>query len=613
LYIYRDGNRILPYGNSDFDFLSIERRRTKSAQDWFFSYRRIFGAVEITYASNPELVEKAGREGFRANTAYRQFAAILENFFRTLALDFFRDTGRYSDDYLSTKRELTEQEKILKKREEGAKEKKKRFAVSLDRFFQSIEKQDPETRAAALRDEVANRLQAIEKSKDAEQAANEVLRLEANVRQRLSDLRAQYRVVRPSGIGLTKAMASDWRAYTRNLSKIEADVIHPLNEELEKMITAVANLDRIALDRRRRIDSALEQASKAANSAGLDLRRQCVQAFDQLSAVVKGDLRHSLTEMDVHIRQAVADFERCELGTLDLSSLKALQHDLEARINTAGEAASEHLRKLRDQLESVADAVRQEISLDDVTAAVEERSEAYREELDVYLEWAQVGMALGIIQHEFVSTVNSIRKSIQELKPWADGTPELKVVYRSLHTGFEHLDGYLALFAPLRRRLYRKRVPLTGEEVRRYLVEVFGARLERHGISLKATPQFDLKSIVAFPSTFLPCFVNLVDNAIYWLSTSGKATREIHLDADEQGFIVENTGPGIERRVAERIFDFGVSLKPSGRGMGLSISREALRREGYDLTIDNPGKSNHPRFRIGPATEELAAQQRRLP
>ncbi|MGO9618233.1 MAG: hypothetical protein ACLP6W_17695, partial [Bryobacteraceae bacterium] len=68
-------------------------------------------------------------------------------------------------------------------------------------------------------------------------------------------------------------------------------------------------------------------------------------------------------------------------------------------------------------------------------------------------------MALGIIQHEFVSTVNSIRKSILELKPWADGTPELKVVYRSLRTGFEHLDRYLALFAPLWRRLYRKRVP----------------------------------------------------------------------------------------------------------------------------------------------------------
>jgi hypothetical protein len=90
LYIYRDGNRILPYGNSDFDFLNVERRRTKSAQDWFFSYRRMFGAIEISYLTNPDLVEKAGREGFRQNAAFRQFTAILENFFKTLAVDFFQ-------------------------------------------------------------------------------------------------------------------------------------------------------------------------------------------------------------------------------------------------------------------------------------------------------------------------------------------------------------------------------------------------------------------------------------------------------------------------------------------------------------------------------------------
>ncbi len=42
LYVYRDNIRILPYGNSDYDFLGIERRRTKSAQDWFLSYRRLF-------------------------------------------------------------------------------------------------------------------------------------------------------------------------------------------------------------------------------------------------------------------------------------------------------------------------------------------------------------------------------------------------------------------------------------------------------------------------------------------------------------------------------------------------------------------------------------------
>jgi hypothetical protein len=207
LYIYRDGSRILPYGNSDFDFLNIERRRSKSAQDWFFSYRRIFGAVEITHSRNPDLVEKAGREGFRANTAFREFRAILENFFRTLALDFFRETGRYSEDYLSTKKELDEQDKILKKREKSVKEKKRRFAIALAAFFQSVEQREPEISAKKLREEIAERLGAIEKSRDREQATNELLRLEAHASHRVADLREHFRVARPSGIGLTKALA----------------------------------------------------------------------------------------------------------------------------------------------------------------------------------------------------------------------------------------------------------------------------------------------------------------------------------------------------------------------------------------------------------------------
>ena len=47
LYIYRDGIRVLPYGNSEFDFLDVELRRSKSASDAFFSYRRMFGVIEL--------------------------------------------------------------------------------------------------------------------------------------------------------------------------------------------------------------------------------------------------------------------------------------------------------------------------------------------------------------------------------------------------------------------------------------------------------------------------------------------------------------------------------------------------------------------------------------
>ena len=58
LYIYRDGIRVLPYGNSDFDFLNFERQRSKSASDYFFSYRRIFGVIELTRATTKDCAKR---------------------------------------------------------------------------------------------------------------------------------------------------------------------------------------------------------------------------------------------------------------------------------------------------------------------------------------------------------------------------------------------------------------------------------------------------------------------------------------------------------------------------------------------------------------------------
>jgi len=80
LYIYRNGVRILPYGNNDYDFLDIERNRSKGASYYFFSYRRMFGYVSLNTVDNRALTEKAGREGFQENAAFREFQSILKAF-----------------------------------------------------------------------------------------------------------------------------------------------------------------------------------------------------------------------------------------------------------------------------------------------------------------------------------------------------------------------------------------------------------------------------------------------------------------------------------------------------------------------------------------------------
>ncbi|MCG9723141.1 hypothetical protein L1D47_17910, partial [Shewanella sp. Isolate7] len=93
LYLYKDGIRVLPYGKPEFDFLRFEERRTRRASDNFFSYRLMFGVIEIEHDINVSLVEKAGREGLIENIAYQEFKKILINFFVQLAKDFFRDNS----------------------------------------------------------------------------------------------------------------------------------------------------------------------------------------------------------------------------------------------------------------------------------------------------------------------------------------------------------------------------------------------------------------------------------------------------------------------------------------------------------------------------------------
>ena len=112
------------------------------------------------------------------------------------------------------------------------------------------------------------------------------------------------------------------------------------------------------------------------------------------------------------------------------------------------------------------------------------------------------------------------------------------------------------------------------------------------------TPAFDSFQISTFPSVLLASVVNIVDNAIYWLANSSEGHREIRLDADAEGFSISNNGPGIDDRLADRIFEFGESTKVGGRGIGLYISRQALRRDGLDVALRSSGKDTAPMFYI---------------
>jgi two-component system sensor kinase FixL len=101
---------------------------------------------------------------------------------------------------------------------------------------------------------------------------------------------------------------------------------------------------------------------------------------------------------------------------------------------------------------------------------------------------------------------------------------------------------------------------------------------------------------------------NLLTNSLDAFDTlpkRGPGARRIELAAHARGedvlIAVDDSGPGIQAGVKERLFDPFVTSKISGMGLGLSLSRTFLRHQGGDLW-NEPSRLGGARFVIRLAT-----------
>ena len=279
-----------------------------------------------------------------------------------------------------------------------------------------------------------------------------------------------------------------------------------------------------------------------------------------------------------------------------------LRLDLESEIDAIALAKEAQLDSITEQLRAIVvepDESGQFVTQVDVAGAVEEELVALQERAEADLELTQLGMAIEIIDHEFQATIRSVRSNLQRFRAWADVNEQLADVYHGIRVSFEHLDGYLTLFTPLHRRLYRSEIEIKGRDVSKFLMDLFRDRLERHGVEASASRAFLEHKFMGYPSTFYPVFVNLVDNAIFWLRDR-EAPRTIRLDFANEAMIVADNGPGVAAADRDAIFELGFTRKPGGRGLGLYISRDVLDRVGYELIVGDSPYGEGTAFMVRP-------------
>lgn len=611
IYLYRDGIRVQPYGDSDYDWLDIERNRTLGASYYFYSYRRMFGVIELTRTENAELTEKAGREGFRENIAYRQLRSILMNFFLQTAGDFFREDGKYSEAHTEKRAELNRTEEIRRKQAGLVRKKRAGFQTALSKVFAHIDEKWPETQAeqvvAAAKREAD---QTLASKIPVAQKAVALMRIEKQGRDALHALRREITVTRPR-MSLSRDLANEWASYQDQIERLDTEILIPSESTLEQYISGSAQQSKIPLDDAARLNSAVSEVANDALKTVRQLRNDVTTMLSDISTKVRDTTRESFSAVSRSVDSVMAELNQLQKFSTDAAQFGDLKTRLISEIDAVYETERKKLERLRDQLNQV-NAVWEKDGYDttELTEALEEELDELKRRSDADLDLAQIGLALNTISHEFEKTVGSLRDGLRRLKAWADGNPELRDLYRNIRVSFDHLDEYLTLFTPLDRRTHRSKIRISGKLIYEFLQNLFNTRFERHAITLTPTKRFLDASIVSYPSSIYPVFVNLIDNSIFWLQRRS-SERWIELDENKGDFLIRDNGPGISTRDREKIFALNFSRKPGGRGMGLHISRETLANVNLQLTLDDGPPENGAVFRIAPLKDRPAVKGRR--
>jgi signal transduction histidine kinase len=607
IYVYRDGLRILPYGDFSLDWLEVEKRRSKGAGYYFFSSRRMFGAVLLSREANAVLQEKAGREGFQQNRAYRQLRDILVNLLIYLAGEFFRSgKGEKGDLFEKTQAEMKRRSEALARQQKRSGEKRKQFAKALEAFFEASKSGAPDKAVDELKKTTRLRMEAASQIEDQDRAAASLIRSEREAITGLNGLRERFTCKKPAGVALTKELTREWDGYRIEKERLDSKVFGPCEEEIARTLGEVARQARLYVDQRKRLEDRIKALS--------DERQKQLQNAATLTRDTASDTRKTVFDitqkamlaLDLKVKQIEADLNSTDLDALTPGKIESLRKGWEDQLSEIETHHREALMQARDMLAALAENLRASDGQEpaEVMEALEQRMLALEEEADENFEMVQLGLAVAIINHEFAAAIRNVRRSVQELGQVSQRSTALRPLYQSIRHNFEHLDGHLKLFTPLQRRLYRSAQEIAGKSVRNYVTDLFGNRLERHKITLECTESFLSAKVECYPSTLFPAVINLVDNALFWLGNI-KEDRRIRFDVSGNDIIIANTGPEIEERDQQRIFERGFSRKPGGRGLGLFISARALEAEKMCLRLDSPPSGYRVAFHISAPTLKI--------
>jgi signal transduction histidine kinase len=237
--------------------------------------------------------------------------------------------------------------------------------------------------------------------------------------------------------------------------------------------------------------------------------------------------------------------------------------------------------------------------VEDYSTRVQDTVEQIEKRLIYYSRLASIGILSAIIVHEVRNHTLVIGRLCRAVRKLLDeGNPAIKKIESDLklaEKSIRSLERVADRFAPLASRAFatRRRHCILEDTIQECL-DMRQGPIKTKNISIEFVPS-SRTEVAIDPGELMTVLLNLLENSIYWLSGMKSGERRIEFRiaslARRQRVKVEvhDSGPGIEDGDEERIFWPGVTRKPEGLGMGLTVASEIIAQHGGKMYLIKPG------------------------
>ncbi|NKX67026.1 histidine kinase [Labrenzia sp. 5N] len=547
--IFRDGLRVLPYGRSGDDFFEIDDRRSRHAGREFWNHRRMFGRIGISRFGNPNLKDKAGREGVIDNRAAKALKDVVVNLLMQSARKYFGTDAPIRKELLPDVQANKKQARDAENRQKLRAQNNRTFARNLNEGLEILPN---------LLGWLEEAGQDLTITSDADVAEKQEL---------ISSFRDQ---LPPATIpGAPRSMSprqkenySLYRSQAARARELYASVSKAVDEEVEKFRPSdpLSVLESQVEKSRNRISARVTHWQKLVRSLQTEEFKRITDLSDQRKALFRDEA------------EAVLQLFNAERETFSSASAKLTKIDREI---------SEQNEDIFEPYVRALEGLKESIDLEHLaTRGMEELADA-RVELDRLNSLAQLGIAVEITGHDLQDYDDIIASGLRALP---SELSETKAV-RDITLGYEGLTDQLRFLSPLRLSGIKIERWITGSEIRDYIQDFFAPSLKKNQIELKASEAFLGFRVFDQPSRLLPVFINLVNNSIYWVGTSNNEERIILFDVKSEKVVVADSGPGVSAEDVENLFKLFFTRKiQGGRGVGLYLAKANLVSGGHSLS-----------------------------